>query len=402
MPRSSRIQTSIFLVLHAVLLTGCRRDPAAESEPQDPARRTAQAQTGQAHKPRLTPELARKLVRLSLDCVDREYPNKPGHVLESADQARSHREDTPAFFGCFDWHSAVHGHWAMARVLRLFPDLPEAGEIAQKLDAHLRPDLIERERAFLAQERSRTFERPYGMGWLLRLRAELELLSHPKAPAWRAALDPLAEDIAQRLAEYLSRLSVPVRDGTHQNTAFSLGHALDYALIRGDDRLADSLRRRARDFYLADRACPTAFEPSGEDFISPCLAEADLMRRVLGPEEFRSWMEDFLPPPEDVRFRPLSAPAEVRDPRDPRIGHLIGLSFQRASAFSQIAGALPPEHAWRAAYAGLAMSHLKDALEKMFDAGYGGEHWLATFALFALTEEKTLKNLDSALVPHQK
>jgi hypothetical protein len=285
----------------------------------------------------------------------------------------------------------------MARVLRLFPNLPDAAEIERKLDAHLRPDLIERERAFLAQERSRTFERPYGMGWLLRLRAEFELLSHPKAPAWRAALDPLAEDIARRLAEYLSRLSVPVRDGTHQNTAFSLSHALDYASIRGNEGLADALRRRARDFYLADRACPAAFEPSGEDFISPCLAEADLMRRVLEPEHFRSWLEAFMPPPEDERFRPLSAPAEVRDPRDPRIGHLIGLSFQRSAAFSQIAGALRPDHAWREAYAGFAASHLKDAMERMFDAGYGGEHWLATFALFALTEEETLKNSDA---PH--
>ncbi len=336
----------------------------------------------------LSPALAEKLVRLSLDCVDRDYPNKPGHVLETAAQVRPHREDTPAFFGCFDWHSAVHGHWAMARVLRLFPDIPCRAEIADRLDQHLRPDLLERERAFIEQPRARTFERPYGMGWLLRLRAELEMLSHPRAADWRRALDPLARAISRRLADYLKRLSVPVRDGTHQNTAFSLIHALDYACACNDPALADVVRRRARDFFLQDRACPTAFEPSGEDFISPCLAEADLMRRILTAKEYPSWLEAFLPPPQDERFRPLGAPVEVRDPQDPRIGHLIGLSFQRAASFDGIATALPPEHPWRAAYTTLAARHRAEALTQMFDAGYGGEHWLASFALLTLSPQE--------------
>lgn len=362
---------------------GCREGPPSDTSGRITASPSAIASPDA--RALLSPALAEKLVRLSLDCVDRDYPNKPGHVLETAAQVRPHREDTPAFFGCFDWHSAVHGHWAMARVLRLFPDLPVAADIAAKLDGHLRPELMAQERAFFEQERSRTFERPYGMGWLLRLRAELEMLSHPRAGEWRRALDPLARAISRRLADYLERLSVPVRDGTHQNTAFSLIHALDYARACNEPALADVVRRRARDFYLGDRACPTAFEPSGEDFLSPCLAEADLMRRILLPGEFVSWLGAFLPPPGDERFRPLSVPVEVRDPQDPRIGHLIGLSFQRAAAFDGIAAALPRDHPWRASYTTLAARHCTEALAQMFDAGYGGEHWLASFALLALS-----------------
>ncbi len=355
---------------------------------QEPDRRTQIDQSGKTEAEKtdvsLTEELAGRLIRLSLDCVDREYPNKPGHVLDRADQARPHREFTPAFFGCFDWHSAVHGHWSMVRALRLFPRAPFAAEIEAKLDAHLRPELIEMEAAFFREERSNTFERPYGMGWLLRLRAELELLRHPRAQAWREALGPLVAELSQKLADYLERLTVPVRDGTHQNTAFVLIHALDYVRLAGDVRLSSVIERRARDFFLKDRQCPAGYEPSGEDFISPCLTEADLMRRVLEAGEFRRWLAGFLPSPTDPRFAPLLEPVEVKDPRDPRIGHLIGLAWERAAMFDGIASALDDGHRWKENFRALARRHRREALRQMFDAGYGGEHWLASVALYAL------------------
>jgi len=335
---------------------------------------------------RLDPALASRLVGLSLACEERPYPNKPGHVQEGPEQARPHREFTPAFFGCFDWHSSVHGCWAMARALRLFPGLPEAAALRQALSAHLRPELLAAELAFFREPRNKIFERPYGWGWLLRLQAELTAHPDPAAAAWRDALRPLSGELAGRLRAYLERLSAPVRDGTHQNTAFALVHALDYARAAGEPDLAAAIGQRARDFYLADRGCPAAYEPSGEDFLSPCLTEADLMRRVLPPGEFRAWLRVFLPDPLSAGFGPLARPPEVRDPEDPRLGHLIGLSWSRAWSLAGVASALEAGDPWREPLLALARLHRREAHDRMFGAGYGGEHWLASFALLALTE----------------
>jgi hypothetical protein len=332
------------------------------------------------------PALASRLAGLSLACEERPYPNKPGHVQEGPEQARPHRDFTPAFFGCFDWHSSVHGCWALARVLRLFPDLPEAGAIRQALSAHLKPELLTAELAFFREPRNKIFERPYGWGWLLRLQAELLAHTDPAAAAWRDALRPLSDELALRLREYLDRLSAPVRDGTHQNTAFSLIHALDYARLAGAPGLTAVVEQRARAFYLADRSCPVAYEPSGEDFLSPCLTEADLMRRVLPNAEFRTWLRAFLPDPRSTGFASLSRPPEVRDPEDPRIGHLIGLSWSRAWSLAGVASALEAGDPWREPLLALARLHRREAYDRMFGAGYGGEHWLASFALLALTE----------------
>ncbi len=335
---------------------------------------------------RLDLALASRLIGLSLACEERPFPSKPGHVHEAPEHARPHPEFTPAFSGCFDWHSAVHGFWAMARALRLFPRLPEAAALRQALSAHLRPEPLAAELAFFLEPRSKTFERPYGWGWLLRLQAELLTHPDPAAAAWRAALAPLAAELAGRLRAYLDRLSAPVRDGTHQNTAFALVHALDYARATDDPDLAAAIGRRARAFYLADRDCPAAYEPSGEDFLSPCLTEADLMRRVLPQAEFRAWLRAFLPDPLSAGFAPLTRPPEVRDPEDPRIGHLIGLSWSRAWSLAGVASALEATDPWREPLLVLARLHRREAHDGMFGAGYGGEHWLASFALLALTE----------------
>jgi hypothetical protein len=331
--------------------------------------------------------LAARLVGLSLACQERPFPYKPGHVHERPEDARPHPEFTPAFSGCFDWHSAVHGLWTMARVLRLRPELGEADRLRAGLAARLAPGLLERELLFFREPRNRTFERPYGWGWLLRLQAELITHPEPDVRGLAAALEPLAALLAGNLIDYLERLSVPIRDGTHQSTAFALLHALAYARAAGDASLEAAVRRRARDFYLADRACPAAYEPSGEDFLSGCLTEAELMRRVLPTGEFRAWLEDFFPGgPLAAGFAPLTRPPEVRDPEDPRIGHLIGLGWSRAWGFQGLARGLPADHPWRAAFLALARLHRRDALERMFSTGYGGEHWLASFAVLALTD----------------
>ncbi len=331
--------------------------------------------------------MASRFVALSLACVDREFPNKPGHVYYAADEVRPPREETPAFFGCFDWHSAVHGHWAMVRLLKQFPALPEGSRIREVLLRHLSVDAVNREVAFLFQDRSATFERPYGLAWVLQLAAELATWDDPDGRTLAGAVAPLARAAAKRLADYLPRLTVPVRDGTHSNTAFALALALDWARVAGDATLADRIGTRARDFYLADKDCPLPYEPSGEDFLSPCLAEADLMRRVLPAGELAAWLDGFLPPVASDRFRTLREPVEVRDPKDPRLGHLIGLSFHRAWALRGLASALPVGDTRRAPFEKLSALHRAEGLRQMFGAGYGGEHWLASFATYLMTAD---------------
>jgi hypothetical protein len=330
-------------------------------------------------------ERASGLVALSLACVGKEFPNKPSHVYHDASEVAPPSVATPVFHGCFDWHSAVHGHWAMVRVLKAFPDLPEGPAIREVLARHLRPELVATEAAFFAQERSATFERPYGLAWLLRLADEIRTWDDPLAPELAAALAPLERMAVERLSWYLPRLTVPVRAGTHNSTAFAMIHALDHARATGNRAFESLLVERARAFFLADRDCPTAYEPSGEDFVSPCLTEADLMRRVLPRAEFRTWLDSFLPPMDSDEFRPLRTPVEVLDRHDPRIGHLIGLSLQRAWSYRGIASALDADDPRTAAFQAFANLHQHDGLHWMFDSGYGGEHWLASFAIFLVT-----------------
>jgi hypothetical protein len=334
----------------------------------------------------LTVGQASGFAALSLACLDKEYPNKPGNILDGLDTLQPPAVLTPTFYGCFDWHSAVHGHWALVRLLKTFPDIPEAAIIRKKLDRHLSAEALEKELAYLNMERNKTFERPYGWGWLLRLSAELATFDDAEARRWKHNLVPLAHLLSRRSINYLRTLSVPIRAGTHPNTAFAMMHMLDYARIVGDAELEKTINKRAKDFYLHDRNCPTDYEPSGEDFISPCLAEADLMRRVLPTNEFVSWLGKFLPPLASERFKPLLEPAEVRDLNDPKIVHLIGLALQRAWCFQGIARSLPVEDPRKPVLLKLARLHRAAAVRQMFDSDYGGKHWLASFAIFLLTD----------------
>jgi hypothetical protein len=329
---------------------------------------------------------AADFARLSLACVEREYPTKPADVLAGDHEVLPPRVVHPAFFGCFDWHSAVHGHWALIRALKAFPDLGVAAEIRESLDRRLRPEVLGREAGHFDAPHNRLFERPYGWAWLLRLQAELLTFDDPDARRWAEAIRPLAARLGELLAGYTKILSVPVRAGTHNSTAYAFTHALDYARAAGDSELERILMARSLDYFLADRDCPGGWEPSGEDFISPCLVEADLMRRVLPGVEFAEWLDGFLPDVAAPGLEPLRRPPVVLDPEDPRVGHLIGLSLQRAASYQGIAGALVDEDPRRELFGRLAALHAEHGLRLMDGSGYGGEHWLASFAIYLLTD----------------
>ena len=238
---------------------------------------------------------AARFVALALDCVHKPYPNKIAHSLTSDADVKAPRELTPAFYGCYDWHSSVHGHWLLVRLVRLFPQAPFAPEARRAVARSLTPANIAQEVIYLDASGRNTFERPYGLAWLLQLGAELKEFDDPDARQWSAALRPLEQAVTARIAEWLPKLQHPIRTGEHNNSAFSMGLMLDYARVAGNAEFGKVVESRARDYYLKDRNCPLAYEPSGEDFLSPCLAEADAVRRILPPAEFARWFSGFLP-----------------------------------------------------------------------------------------------------------
>ncbi|MGD8699683.1 MAG: DUF2891 domain-containing protein, partial [Gemmatimonadales bacterium] len=273
----------------------------------------------------LDDSFAERFGRLALECVSREYPNKIAHVLSSDSDVRPPRELTPAFYGCYDWHSAVHGHWLLARLARYFPASPLAREARAALAASLTPERIASEVRYLEGEGRVSFERPYGLAWLLQLAAEIREWNDPEAGEWLEALAPLERAAAERLRDWIPKLTHPIRIGEHSQTAFAFGLILDWARIAADRETEDVVRQASLRFYLEDRVCPLSYEPSGHDFLSPCLAEADLMRRLLPLAEFAVWLGAFLPTiPLGATDKRWIEPAIVSDPADPKLGHLAG------------------------------------------------------------------------------
>jgi len=335
----------------------------------------------------LDPATAARLAGIALQNVEREYPNNPGHALESAADARTPRELHPAFYGSYDWHSCVHMHWLLARVRRLFPDAQRAG-VERVFAAHLTHEAIAVESAYFHRPATRSFERTYGWGWLLLLAAELRLLASSgdaAARRWEAALRPLTQTLVERFVEYLPRARYPIRYGTHPNSAFGLACALDYADVLQHGALRAAATTSALAWFDADRDLPAAWEPSGADFFSPSLCEADLMRRVLDPAAFARWLAAALPGLARSEPGALFEPASVSDRSDPQIVHLDGLNLSRTWCFRGIAGALPREDPRRAALLAAAERHLAAGLGGLASGDYFGEHWLATFALRALS-----------------
>lgn len=328
---------------------------------------------------------AGRFARLALECVHKEYPNKIAHVLASDQDVQPPRQLTPAFYGCYDWHSSVHGHWLLVRLARTYPSAPFATPAREAVGRSLTPANIAAEVRYLTGAGRASFERPYGLAWLLQLAAELREWGDPQARTWSEVLRPLEEAAVARLADWLPKLSRPIRVGEHDQTAFSFGLVLDWARTTRHEAMRVLLTERTREFYLKDKGCPFAWEPSGQDFLSPCLAEADLMRRVLPAKEYATWLDAFLPGIPDRAGTDWLAPAVVTDPTDPKLAHLDGLNLSRAWMLEGIASALPDGDRRRPALGAAAAAHRQAGLKAVTGEHYEGGHWLGSFAVYLVT-----------------
>ena len=315
----------------------------------------------------MTEDLAAAFAAAALANVTREFPRHVSHLLNAPGQPPSQRTLHPAFYGSYDWHSAVHMHWTLARVLRRYPTLALAKVIAERLDAHLSTQSISTELQYFTVHGARTFERPYGWAWLLELQAELLRLGNTR---WSAALEPLAMELAQRMAAFIKGAPYPIRAGSHGNTAFACTLSLDYARVTRDKALEAEIKAAAMRWYRNDRDAPLAYEPSLDDFLSPSLVEAALMKEVLPADDFRDWLHGFLPSAAEKL-----EPPRVADRADPKQSHLDGLALSRAWCLTKLG------------YKDEAQRHLAAALPHVVGGHYVGEHWLASFATLALSVE---------------
>jgi hypothetical protein len=336
--------------------------------------------------PTLDEAAAGRFAQLALHCVHLEYPNKIAHTLASDADVRPPRSLTPAFYGCYDWHSSVHGHWLLARLARLFPDAPFAAQARAALAQSLTSANIDGELAYFHAAGRASYERPYGLAWLLQLAAELRTWDDPQARAWARTLAPLEQEAARRLSVWLPKLHYPIRVGEHSQTAFAFGLVHDWARLTRDAAMQQLIEAKSRAFYGSDTNCPLAYEPSGEDFLSPCLAEADLMRRVLAAREYSRWLQGFLPTlPTRAASRPWLAPGIVTDRTDPKLAHIDGLNLSRGWMLLGIAAGLPATDPRIPALRAAAEAHAAAALPAVTGEHYEGGHWLATFAVYLTT-----------------
>ena len=333
----------------------------------------------------LTEKQASHFAALALKCVTREFPNKPEHVINNASDVKGPQALHPAFYGCYDWHSSVHGHWMLIRLLKMHPDLPEAQRIRDALNENLTAENIQAEVAYMKQPNRQSFERTYGWAWALKLAEELHSWNDADGKKWSQNLQPLSELLSKSYRMFLPKQTYPIRTGVHPNTAFGLAFALDYAKAVGDRELETMLVERSRTYYGKDMNYPGAWEPGGEDFFSAALMEADLMRRVMPSREFATWFHRFLPGVAKGDPAALLQPAIVTDRTDPKLVHLDGLNLSRAWCMRSIAAALPVNDPARKVLASSAEKHASAALAHVASGDYAGEHWLASFAVFLLS-----------------
>jgi hypothetical protein len=329
---------------------------------------------------------AERFANLALACVHKEYPNHISHTLSTDADVAPPRKLTPAFYGCYDWHSSVHGHWLLVRLVRAFPDALFVQATREALRQSLTAENIMQEAAYLRGEGRASFERPYGLAWLLQLVAELREWDDPQAKEMAANLHPLEEAALERLKNWLPKLSNPVRIGEHDQTAFAFGLILDYAQGNGDQKFAELVVSRAKQFYLSDKNCPLTYEPSGEDFLSPCLGEADLMRRVLPSQEFARWLRIFMPQLSLSGKDKWLQPVASSDPSDPKLAHLDGLNLSRAWMLEGIAAGLPKRDKRLASIMATAEEHRRAGLAAVTGEHYEGGHWLGSFAIYLVTK----------------
>jgi hypothetical protein len=358
----------IFLCLVVAVAMTCVAAAASPAPPSSPAHFDSKA--------------AERFANLALACVHKEYPNKIGHNLNSDKDVAPPRQLTPAFYGCYDWHSSVHGHWLLARLARTFPDAPFAPSAREALKESLSSEHIAAEAAYLRGEGRASFERPYGLAWLLQLAAELREWDDPLGRELSANVRPLEEAANERLTTWLPKLSHPVRSGEHSQTAFALGLILDSTK---DADLSRAARDAALRFFSADKSCPMAYEPSGEDFLSPCIAEADAMRRVQTPAEYAAWLRGFLPAIPVNGSGAWLRPEIVTDPSDPKLAHLDGLNLSRAWMLEGIASALPKGDSRHASLLAAARAHRASGVAAVTGEHYEGGHWLGSFAVYLTT-----------------
>ncbi len=328
---------------------------------------------------------ATRFANLALACLHQEYPGKIAHVLNAEADVQAPHVLYPAFYGCYDWHSDVHGHWLLVRLVRLFPDAPFVPAARAALAQSLTRGKLQAEANYLRAPGRASFERPYGLAWLLQLAAELRSWDDPEGKQWAANLAPLEAEAKARVLDWLPDLHYPIRIGEHDQTAFSFGLMWDWAQVAHDDTMTAALRDAATRFYLPDTACPLNYEPSGHDFLSPCLAEADFMRRVLPQPDYSRWLRTFLPGIPKQAKMPWLTPAVVTNRADPKLAHLDGLNLSRAWMLEGIARALPAKDPRVPALRAAAQRHREAALPQVTGEHYEGGHWLGTFAVYLVT-----------------
>ena len=332
--------------------------------------------------PTLNIEQANRLLQLPIHCVNTEYPNKLNQTIGGDEDLKSPKELHPTFYGCFDWHSSVHGHWSLVSLLKKFPNLKDASKTKEILLTSISKENIEKEVAYFNKKYNKSYERTYGWAWLLKLAEELHTWNDPIAKELEQNLQPLTDLMVQKYIEFLPRLKYPIRVGEHSNTAFGLAFAWDYANTVGDKKILKIINNRAKDYFMNDKNCPISWEPSGFDFLSACLQEAAIMKRVLPKNEFKNWLSEFLPKLKDKDFKLVVG--EVSDRTDGKLVHLDGVNFSRAWCLNKIANDLPEYNHLK----NVANKHINYSLPNVVGDNYEGGHWLGSFAIYALNSTK--------------
>lgn len=335
-------------------------------------------------KLKLTTEMANQLASMPLKCINQEYPNKTAHVINTEkDAVLTPKELHPSFYGCFDWHSSVHGHWMLVRLLRTVPDLENKDKIISILDESFSPEKIKEEASYFTKYQvAQNFERTYGWAWILKLDEELARWNHPKAKIWHQNLKPLTDEILRLWKAYLPKQTYPNRTGVHPNTAFAMSFAIDWARQVGDKSFEKELSEKAKIFYLNNTKTPAYLEPDGSDFFSPSLEIAELMSRILPQKDFEKWLNQFY---EKRSLENIEQIPIISDVNDYQTVHLVGLSFSKAWAMKNIINALPEKNTIRKQFEISREKFIENSLPIIFQGNYGGDHWLASFAVYAIT-----------------
>jgi hypothetical protein len=372
----------IKIVLLSTLLLACNTE---NSEKKTMARANDRNANGIADPletirtiPTLNLEQANRLLKLPIHCVNTEYPNKLNQTIGGDEDLKSPKELHPTFYGCFDWHSSVHGHWSLVSLLKKFPNLKDASTTKEILLTSISKENIEEEVAYFNKKHNKSYERTYGWAWLLKLAEELHTWDNETARQLEKNLQPLTDLMVQKYIEFLPRLKYPIRVGEHSNTAFGLAFAWDYANTVGDKELLKIINNRAKYYFMNDKNCPISWEPSGFDFLSPCLQEAAIMKRVLPKNEFKNWLSEFLPKLKNKDFK--IAVGEVSDRSDGKLVHLDGVNFSRAWALNRIIKDMPEYNHLK----NIANQHINYSLPNVVGDSYQGGHWLGSFAIYAL------------------